>query len=121
VPKIEKPVVRAPERPATPAPAAKPEPRGTVTLTQKPVLPPKIISGMIIEGKKTQPLQVEKTKTETSIAPPATDQKASKSEQMTLPLGRPEQPVPSVPTFPKKPSDKKGRKKGPDRNEGPER
>ncbi len=121
VPKTEKPVVRAPERAATPAPAPKPEPRGSVTLTQKPVLPPKIISGMIIEGKKAQPPQVEKAKTETAIARPATEQKASKAEHMTLPLGRPEQPVPPAPTFPKKPSEKKGRKKGPDRNEGPER
>lgn len=121
---VQKPApgpLKLPDRPAMPAPAAKPEPRGSVTLTQMPVLPSRTIKGMVIEGARKQPPQVAKPTHEIAPARQPSETKPAKDEQFKLPLGRPEQPTPLPPTFPKKPTGKKGRRKGPDRNDGPER
>lgn len=104
-----------------PAPKAKAEPSGSFTLTQTPVLSPRTITGLVIEGAKPQPPQAEKPAAELAPARPTAETKPAKDEQFKLPLGRQEQPPAPPQPFPKKPSGKKGRRKGPDRNGGPER
>lgn len=120
-PKPEPKTVTVPVAAETPTPTAKPERQGSFTLTQAPVLPPRSISNLVIEGAKQQPGPAPRPTADMTPQRPLAGAKPAKDEQIKLPLGRPEQPSPLPPPFPKKPSGKKGRRKGPDRNDGPGR
>ncbi|PZR86538.1 MAG: hypothetical protein DI537_28415 [Stutzerimonas stutzeri] len=113
--------ITAPAATPKPGPAAQPQAKGSVTLTQKPTLPPRTLTGLVIEGKTPAQPMSDKRGPERPARSNGRGAKGEQPDQMKLPLGRPEANPPASQPVPKKPVDKKGRKKGPDRDRGPER
>lgn len=117
------PKAAAPVAPASPAPVqrppavapAKPEPRGSIVLTQKPQFTaPRVITGMVIEGRKPQPQRPA----DVGLAPGrAVEKQIEKDERPKTAAPKPDNIQPTAPVLPKRPTNKKGRKNVLDRND----
>lgn len=124
------PVQAAKPAPATPAATSpsrtaqepKPQPKGSFTIPEKPArTTPSRVPGFVVEGAKPKPRTSGHELTPRSSAHPVEKKSAEPSKPAPSDPKQMQLPIANVP-FPKKPPAKRGKKKGPDRNDqGPGR